>query len=155
MPAISKILVPIDFSPHSAEATSWAVDLARRYDATVTLLHVFQPFAIALPDNLSVSSGGRLAEVLAAADEALAQAQADLAETQQVSARTRLRHGQPVVEIVEQAREGGYDLIVMGTHGRTGLEHALLGSVAEKVVRKAACPVLTVRAATHGDAHPA
>ncbi|HWM86759.1 MAG TPA: universal stress protein, partial [Kofleriaceae bacterium] len=58
---------------------------------------------------------------------------------------TNISQGVPFAEVVREAREGGFDLIVMGTHGRTGLRHALIGSVAEKVVRKAPCPVLTVR----------
>ena len=154
MPALRKILVPIDFSAHSADATAWAADLARRYDASVTLVHVYQPVSMALPEGYVLMSANALADLLTELDAALAQARKDLEATERVTAETMLLQGVPFAEIVQFARDGHYDLIVMGTHGRTGFKHALLGSVAEKVVRKAPCPVLTIRAAGHTFEHP-
>ena len=154
MPPLRKILVPIDFSAYSADATAWAADLARRYDASVTLVHVYQPVSMALPEGYVLMSANALADLLTELDAALAQARKDLEATERVVAETMLLQGVPFAEIVQFARDGHYDLIVMGTHGRTGFKHALLGSVAEKVVRKAPCPVLTIRAAGHVFEHP-
>jgi nucleotide-binding universal stress UspA family protein len=154
MRAIQKILVPIDFSPHAAEATAWAADLARRYDASLTLLHVLQPVAMALPEGYVLMSANALSDLMTELDRALARARKDVEATERISPETKLVQGAPFAEIVQFARDGGFDLIVMGTHGRTGLKHALLGSVTEKVVRKAPCPVLTVRLSGHDFVHP-
>jgi nucleotide-binding universal stress UspA family protein len=154
MTPIKKILVPTDFSVHSAEATAWAADLARRYDASVTLIHVYQPVSMALPEGYVLMSANALADLLSELDGALAKAKEDMAATERITPETMLLQGVPFAEIVQFAREGSYDLVVMGTHGRTGLRHALLGSVAEKVVRKAHCPVLTIRIPGHTFEHP-
>lgn len=155
MPQIRKILVPIDFSPHSAEATSWAADLARRYDATIKLVHVYQPVTMVLPEGYVLKSASALAELMHSLDQALADAKSDLERTAPgLTIDAELLQGAPFAEVVRHAREHGFDLIVLGTHGRTGLRHALLGSVAEKVVRKAPCPVLTVRLSGHTFEHP-
>lgn len=144
---IRKILVPIDFSAHSREAQKWAADLARRYDATLTLLHVYQPISYALPEGYVLPSANLLADLEVSLGRALDEAKKEL--EQDVRVDTALVQGVPFAEIVRFAREGSYDLIALSTHGRTGLRHALLGSVAEKVVRKASCPVLTVRPHGH------
>ena len=154
MRAIQKILVPIDFSPHAAEATAWAADLARRYDASLTLLHVLQPVAMALPEGYVLMSANALSDLMTEIDRALAQARKDVEATERIRPETKLIQGVPFAEIIQFARDGAFDLIVMGTHGRTGLKHALLGSVSEKVVRKAPCPVLTVRMSGHDFVHP-
>jgi len=154
MRAIHKILVPTDFSAHSAEATAWAADLARRYDASLTLIHVYQPVSMALPEGYVLMSPNGLADLLSELDTALDRARKDLERDERITPETMLLQGVPFAEIVGFARDGGYDLIVMGTHGRTGLKHALMGSVAEKVVRKAPCPVLTVRLPAQAFEHP-
>src|SRR5690606_35700405 len=154
MRAIHKILVPTDFSAHSAEATAWAADLARRYDASLTLIHVYQPASMALPEGYVLMSPHGLADLLSELDTALDRARKDLERDERITPETMLLQGVPFAEIVGFARDGGYDLIVMGTHGRTGLKHALMGSVAEKVVRKAPCPVLTVRLPAQAFEHP-
>lgn len=155
MHPIRKILVPVDFSANAKEALAWAADLARRYDAAVTLAHVYQPISMTLPDGFVLSSAPALVDLLNQLDRALADARRDLTDVAPgIKVDTQLLQGVPFAEIVRFAREGGYDLVVMGTHGRTGLKHALLGSVAEKVVRKAPCPVLTIRTAEHKFEHP-
>jgi universal stress protein A len=155
MPEIRRILVPTDFSPHSNEATAWAADLAGRYGASIMLVHVYQPVSMILPEGFVLKSADEIATLLHSLDSALAEARAQLARIAPgVAIDSALLQGSPFAEIVRHAREGGYDLIVIGTHGRTGLRHALLGSVAEKVVRKAPCPVLTVRLAGHEFEHP-
>jgi nucleotide-binding universal stress UspA family protein len=146
---IRKILVPTDFSAHSKEAQAWASDLAKRYDATLTLLHVYQPISYALPEGYVLPSANLLADLEVNLGRSLDEAGKQLAESTGVKVDTSLLQGVPFAEIIRFAREGSYELIVLSTHGRTGLRHALLGSVAEKVVRKAPCPVLTVRPHGH------
>jgi nucleotide-binding universal stress UspA family protein len=155
MKPIRRILVPIDFSPHSAEAVAWAADLGRRYDAALELVHVHPPLSVALPEGYILQSPDQLARLLGQIDAALDEQKAFLErEAPGIPVATRILQGTPFVEIVRYARETDADLIVMGSHGRTGLAHALLGSVAEKVVRKAHCPVLTVRLEGHTFEHP-
>jgi universal stress protein A len=154
MPAIQKILVPVDFSEHSREAIRYACDLAERYGAALTLLHVLQlPPPPAGPDGallFEAQSFDALREPLEQQLRLLAQELTARGST----ADSRLALGRPASEIVRVAAEGGYDLVVMGTHGRTGLGRALLGSVAERVVRRARCPVLTVRTTPREPQHP-
>jgi nucleotide-binding universal stress UspA family protein len=146
---IRKILVPLDFSALSKEALLWAIDLARRYDASLTLLHVYQPISFALPEGYVLPTPSVLADLEVSLGKALDDARRDVEEKSGMRVDTKLLQGAPFAEIVRLAREGSYDLIVLSTHGRTGIRHALLGSVAEKVVRKAQCPVLTVRPPGH------
>jgi nucleotide-binding universal stress UspA family protein len=146
---IRKILVPTDFSAHSKEAQAWAAELARRYDASLTLVHVYQPISYALPEGYVLPSANLLADLEVSLGRALDDAKKQLEASSGLRVDTALMQGVPFAEIVRFAREGSYDLIVLSTHGRTGLRHVLLGSVAEKVVRKAPCPVLTVRPAGH------
>jgi nucleotide-binding universal stress UspA family protein len=145
MMTIRKILVPVDFSAHSKESQVWASELAQRYDASLTLLHVYQPISYALPEGYVLPSASLLADLEVSLGKALDEAKTQLESTAGLRVDTALIQGVPFAEIVRFAREGAYDLIVLSTHGRTGIRHALLGSVAEKVVRKAPCPVLTVR----------
>jgi nucleotide-binding universal stress UspA family protein len=155
MKPIRKILVPTDFSDHSKEALAWAIDLARRFDARLTVAHAYQPVAMALPDGYVMQSAPSLATMLSDLEDALAKIKREAeAGGANVPIDTQLLQGPAFAEIVRFAREGSFDLIVIATHGRTGLKHALLGSVAEKVVRKAPCPVLTVRPAGHTFEHP-
>jgi nucleotide-binding universal stress UspA family protein len=139
---IAKILVPIDFSPHSRKALNYAMGLARQFGSEVTLLHVmeqvFYPRDWAYPFTI-VDFPARC-KVLMKELKALAQ-------RYRAKIRTVVLLGRPWEEIVDVAKEEKTDLIVIGTHGYTGLKHALVGSIAEKVVRQAPCPVLTVRAA--------
>ncbi|MGH8568216.1 MAG: universal stress protein [Gammaproteobacteria bacterium] len=142
MLAIHRILCPVDFSEPSARALEYALALAERLGAQVDVLHVFQfpTFAVEdgavalppyLPENLSQRLRERLEQFVIEKAGAGSKATAHVLE------------GVPYVAIMEAAK--GQDLIVMGTHGRTGLSHLLLGSVAERVVRGSEVPVLTIR----------
>lgn len=145
---IRKILVPLDFSALSKEALPWAIDLARRHDASITLVHVYQPISFALPEGYVLPAPSALADLEVSLGKSLDDARRDV-EKSGLRVDTKIVQGVPFAEIVRLAREGSYDLVVLSTHGRTGIRHALLGSVAEKVVRKAQCPVLTVRPPGH------
>lgn len=154
MPPFRKILVPIDFSPQAAEALRVAGEMARLFDAPLTVMTVFQPAIYPLPEGVVLPSPTAHSDALAKTSELLERAAAQATEASGMPVETKLAQGVPFVEIVGFARSGGFDLIVMGTHGRTGLGHALLGSVAEKVVRKAPCAVLTLRSPDHKFKHP-
>ena len=132
MAALRSILVPADGSPPSLSALAHAVALAEESDARIDVVHV-EVSTLLSPENRD--------EDEAALDAAIEQARAELGE--RVSHRTL--SGDPLRTIIEVASSGDYDLVVVGTHGRIGRLHALLGSVAEGVVRNAPCPVLTVR----------
>lgn len=140
------ILVPYDFSEHSAAALATAVDLARRLRSDLTLLHVVYAPVVAYP--VAGAAGGPAVpqvELRIAAEEALAGVAQDIKDAPgQVD--TRVVEAVNLAEAIRLvAEELRADLIVMGTHGRTGLAHAFLGSVTERALRTAPCPVLTVR----------
>jgi nucleotide-binding universal stress UspA family protein len=135
------ILVPVDFSACSEDAFLVACALARDYRAGLIILHVITPPPLVSP--------GELERVLQRPDGYRADLEGRLrlvyAADSLPGVTYCVQEGNPAVEILEAAREARCDLIVMGTHQRTGLGRMLLGSVAEQVVRKAACPVLTVK----------
>jgi nucleotide-binding universal stress UspA family protein len=147
MKPFKRIIAPTDFSPNSAEAVRYAADLSRRYEASLTVVHVYQPIAYAAHDGFEIRTPAQLTELLAEVDKGLANARDDAAAAGAVRVESKLLQGSVFEELMAFASDGAFDLIVMGTHGRTGLNHALLGSIAEKVVRRAPCPVLTVRLA--------
>ncbi|MBI5516624.1 MAG: universal stress protein [Deltaproteobacteria bacterium] len=144
------ILVPTDFSEGSRAALTMAGEIATRHGARVILLHVIDlppgldPGSMVRPEGSAVS----IPLVDMAREQALAWMEKDrvthLAKTEDVTVRVEL--GSPVVQtVLDVAQSVGADLIVVGTHGRTGLAHMVLGSVAEKIVRMADAPVLSVR----------
>lgn len=139
---LGRLLVPIDFSDCSLDALEYAVILAQRAKASLTLLHVLEPVSYGLdftfphPDKRE-----RIREELISRLKGLVSSLA----SDQVTADYLLRGGLPNDSILEAAKTGSADLIVMGTHGRRGLSHAMYGSVAESVLRQSHCPVLTVR----------
>lgn len=145
MKPFARILVPVDFSAHSAEATRVATDLARRYDATLTLMHVYDPLAYALPDGFTPFPPPESERLFEALEDQLAGARAHALEAGAPRVATKLLQGTVAAQITEYAALGDFDLVVMGTHGRTGLQHLVLGSIAESVVRTAPCPVLSVK----------
>jgi nucleotide-binding universal stress UspA family protein len=146
MITLDRILASTDFSDHSGQAVKYACELAKRFGAELRLLHVVQP-----PSSV-VAYGGPLPEQVLHPEPA-AQKELEILEVPDAKQIRRvvreIQLGPPFVEIVRYAKANDVDLIVMGTHGRTGIVHALLGSVTEKVVRKAPCPVLTVRTKGH------
>ena len=147
MKPYKKILVPTDFSAHAEEALDTAIDLAGRYGASITLLHSFEPVIYAFPESSGIYQGLQLERVINDIDTALETKKQGVVARGVKDVHAIQKHGFPPTEIAEHAKAGGYDLIVMGTHGRRGISHVLMGSVAEHVVRIAPCAVLTVRAA--------
>jgi nucleotide-binding universal stress UspA family protein len=150
MSPFKKILVPLDFSAHSDEALDVACGMAEAFGASLTLVNVFSPPIYPTPEGAYVAMPVAYAEMLAANNKRLEETVVAVKRDHaNLDVECRLLEGVPFREIVGFARKHAFDLIVMGTHGRTGLKHVFLGSVAEKVVRKAPCAVLTVRLAGH------
>ena len=142
---IKKILVPIDFSDYSKSALKYAVNFCKNFNAEMILIYVVEP--VIYPPDFSM---GQIAipSVNAEWDERARQELDKLAKEEipdNVPVKTIIKTGKPFLEIIENAGELDVDLIIIATHGRTGVEHILFGSTAEKVVRKAPCPVLTLR----------
>jgi len=150
MPYIKRILVPTDFSSTSDLATGYAIDLARRYSASIHLVHVVEDmyFANAYPDGFFAELPALRARLIADAESRLGE-DANRCTAASVVVSTQVIDGRPARAIVQLAVDRVDDLIVMGTHGRSGVAHMLLGSVAEHVVRSAPCPVFTVRDTAH------
>lgn len=142
---IKKVLVPIDFSDYSKSALKYAVNFAKSFNAEIILVYVVEP--VIYPPDFSM---GQIAmpSINAewddrAKDELQKLAKSDITGAGNV--KTIIKTGKPFVEIIETAKEEDVDLIIIATHGHSGVEHILFGSTAEKVVRKAPCPVLTLR----------
>ena len=139
-----KILCAVDFSEFTDETMEYAVDIAKKFQSELHLLHVipninyFTPYESFLtPENLVAIERNIESEV-----------EKDFEKIMQkidVQATKVVKSGVIFAEIIDYAKAESIDLIVMGTHGRSAIEHMLMGSVAEKVVRKANCPVLTIR----------
>jgi nucleotide-binding universal stress UspA family protein len=140
-----RILCPVDFSDASKAALETAADLAKRQGATLTLLHAYPVPGYTFPDGSFVASSKMLEELAEAAKAHLDEWKTLATKLGVAGVEAVTAVGEPAAEIVAYAKEKGADLVVVGTHGRTGLTHALMGSVAERVVRRAPCPVLTVR----------
>ena len=136
-------LVPIDFSEYADHALAYAIRLASTLDAQLTLLHVMQPLPMAGVDMGVTLPATYLQEVEAEVQRSMEAALARVTAAGLIGECVVL-YGVPFQEIIDTAKARQVDLIIMGTHGRTGLLHVLLGSVAEKVVR-APCSVLVVR----------
>jgi len=148
---LKKILVPTDFSEFSQAAIRYGQELATRYQAELHLIHVLEMHPSLTPTfELGLALPSQIQESRAAAEETLAKLPADTS----VACVRAVLEGKPVVEILRYAREKEIDLLVATTHGRTGLAHVLMGSVAENLVRMATCPVLTVRPNQHGFVMP-
>jgi nucleotide-binding universal stress UspA family protein len=142
---LTELLVPVDFSPHSAMAFEHAIELAKRLASKIHLVHAY-PIAVAAvyPEPLLLPSGV-IADLQRTAHAQLTPLQKRLAELG-IPYDTHVCPGSPDAVILEVADALPADLIVMGTRGLTGLQHVMLGSVAERIVRLARCPVMTVKA---------
>jgi universal stress protein A len=151
---LRKILAPVDFSEYSAKALDYVRAFACQFDAEVVLVHVVEPTVI--PDNFGIvpPSYDEMSAVLArSAGERLAR----LAEEAALKAgrvQTLVRTGRAPWEVVQLASEIEADLIIITTHGYSGLKRVLMGSTAELIVRHAPCPVLTVRSPEHDFVRP-
>jgi universal stress protein A len=133
-----KILCPVDYSSESRAALRVAIDLCRRFGASLALLHVRD------------RAGPRIAPPEEAQAGTLADFRRDAEEAGVAPVAAEEVDGDPRVDIASRAASGGYDLVVMGTHGRTGRDRALVGSVAESTVRSTRCPVLVVHPGWQG-----
>jgi len=140
-----RICCPVDFSDASRAALEVAADLAKRTAAQLTVLHAYPIPGYTFPDGSVVASPVMMQEVAEGAERHLEAWRKDAEGLGAAGVKAETVVGEPAREIVEFARVNGVDLLVLGTHGRTGLEHALLGSVVERVLRKAPCAVLSVR----------
>lgn len=145
MNTISRILVPIDFLPHSAEAVRRALDIARRFSAEVVLLHVYQPAEYPMSAGDVVYDERQLERVTQQVRDRLDAVCREVDPIGRLGVSTRVLQGTPEHAIVEAASSEPFDLIVMGTHGRTGVDRIVSGSIAEHVMRLAPCAVLTVK----------
>jgi nucleotide-binding universal stress UspA family protein len=146
MAPFHKILVPTDFSAHSGEAIRIAAAMSHAMHSPLVLLAVYQPPSMPLPDGAVLPIPMDVGVDVARANSQLQEAELAATAAGAIAVSSSLRQGGAVDEILAHAKEEGIDLIVMGTHGRTGLKHVLLGSVAEKIVRHSPCAVLTVHA---------
>jgi nucleotide-binding universal stress UspA family protein len=147
-PTLNRILVPTDFSETADAALTYAKDLATKIGASLHLVHVFtDPYAVAAgaPEVYAPVPAETRQRALDEARERLFE-RLDASEEQRFRGTRGIVRGLTAPQIVDYATNQEIDLIVMGTHGRRGMAHLLLGSVAEHVVRIAGCPVLTVRA---------
>jgi nucleotide-binding universal stress UspA family protein len=146
MKEIRRILAPTDFSPYSDEGLRYAAFLAERFGAEVLVFHVILPEEMKAKEALPAPSG-YADEIYQTTREDTMKHFLQVVGKGQDGLRVKalVTSGAPFVEIIRKAREERCDLIVMATHGRTGLSHILMGSVAEKVVRMADCPVVTIR----------
>ncbi|MDP3831347.1 MAG: universal stress protein [Ignavibacteriaceae bacterium] len=142
---INKILVPVDFSDYSRPALLYSSELAEVFGAELILIHIIEP--VIYPPDFSM---GQIAlppltiDIDTAATEELEKLiKTELPGT--IKTKILVRTGKPFVEIVDAAAEENVDLIIISSHGRTGVEHILFGSTADKVVQKSPCPVLTLR----------
>jgi len=145
MLALKKIILATDFSENAEHAMSYARDLASTFGAEIDLVHVHQPpvytgafayGAIEMPPDFAEETRRLLSARLQEQRDKLGSG---------IEVKTTLKEGVPFKELIHHAAENDVDMIIMSTHGHTGLKHVLLGSTAERVVREAPCPVLTVR----------
>jgi nucleotide-binding universal stress UspA family protein len=141
-----KLLVPTDFGTGSQAALDEAIELARVFGAEIVLLHAYEIPVIGFPDGTLVATADLASRILDGAREGLDRLVRDNG-ARGVKLHAVIKQGEPWRMINDAVGEHGIDLVVMSTHGRRGLPRALLGSVAEKVVRTASCPVMTVRGA--------
>jgi nucleotide-binding universal stress UspA family protein len=150
MDLVKSILVPIDFSDYSRSALKYAVEIAKFFKAKMCLIYVIEP--IVYPSDFSMGQ----VSIPAIDHDSFNRSQEELKKLADeeigstVEVEVIIKSGKPFVEINECASEKDIDLIIIATHGNTGVEHLLFGSTAEKVVRKAPCPVLTLREPVKG-----
>ena len=141
---VRRVLVPVDFSDHAEPVIEWASHLAQEHDAEILLLHAYH-----LPVEFQQLEGAYLPQdfwesVKAEAENNLEQYAVKIRKAG-IQVTVLVHEGYPATVIEDEAVEQQADLIVIGTHGLSGLKHMLLGSIAERVVQKAPCPVLTVK----------
>ncbi len=152
---IKKVVHPTDFSDNSKEALQYAIAICEWHKAELILLHVCEVLEFAPPEYYmdKDEASRQLQERVDAAKNELERIAGEHRKDG-LHVTALVATGKPFVEIIRTAKEQNADMIVLGTHGRTGLAHILIGSTAEKVVRKAPCPVLTIRPSKHKYVEP-
>lgn len=145
MVTIKKILCPVDYSVCSSEAMKYAAHIAGGEEAKLYLMHVVDIRTFGHESPLDFEVPKPTPETVERIRKELQENLVHERDGKKVEVEAIVVVGKPVEEILRAAKEKGVDMIVMGTHGRTGLPHVIIGSVAENVVRNAPCPVLTVR----------
>ena len=146
---LRKVLVPTDFSESARHALTYGISFAREYEAELTLLHVVENLTVGYASDLfPVPMAEVFQEISGYAKAELAKLAAE-ARKKDVAVVEQVVQGKPSAEIIRFAQETEVDMIVLGTHGKGMLDQALFGSTTERVVRRAPCPVLTVRLAEH------
>lgn len=145
---LKKILYPTDFSEYAANARPYAIELAKKFGAEVAIINVLMSPSYAVSPEFAVDLTKIQKDMQAAAESNLNEVR-KIFEKEGIPTRTILEIGSPFAEIVGTAQKEQTDLIIMATHGHGAVKHMLLGSTAERVVRKAPCPVLTIRHPEH------
>ncbi|MBM4054612.1 MAG: universal stress protein [Planctomycetes bacterium] len=146
---VKKILLPTDFSPCAKHALQYALSLATLFKAKLYILYVVPKM------NISISAGGIMYPAFKIYEDLEEKAKVKMRHLipkrffEQIEVKNIIVRGTPYVEIVKIAKKHDIDLITIATHGRTGIAHTLIGSTAERVVRKAPCPVLTIKHPEH------
>lgn len=145
---LKRILVPVDFSENSKKSLRYAIPLAAQFKASITVIYVVEPAVFPSDFGFGQMSFPDVEkEMYEKAEQELNDLIKDLKSN--VVLKAEVKSGIPFVEVTSYADQENIDLIVLATHGRTGVEHILFGSTAEKIIRKAPCPVLVVRAEEH------
>ncbi len=147
MTDFKSLMIPHDFSPHARAALEIGTQLAQKLDGNISLVHIIQPpaYAYGYPAPAGTGTAVALPNLLELQEQAR-KSLGEIAEEMAPPARVEVVEGNNISEALCQAADRlKADLIIMGTHGRTGLAHAFIGSVAERTLRSAPCPVLTVR----------
>ena len=147
--AIRSILVPIDFSAHSRAALRYAIPLAEQFGASLRLIYVVEPTIYPADLGFGQVVYPNIEEELEEKGAAELKSIIDKDIPEGVKASSQVRTGKPHQEILLEAEDQRSDLIVIATHGHTGVEHMLFGSTAERIVRNAKCPVMTIRPAVN------
>lgn len=142
-----KILVPVDFSEYTDHILGFAVEIAQKFGSSLHLLHVIPNMDYFTPYESFMAADNMVEVQKGIEGEVEKDLQKVAAKITGVAVTNAVRTGVAFIEVIDYVRSEGISLVVMGTHGRGGFEHILMGSVAEKVVRRSPCPVLTIRPA--------
>lgn len=143
--SLQHILIPIDFSENSKKALRYAIPLAEQFGASITLINIIEPTVFPSDFGFGQMSFPDVEQELVTKSRQELEAIVDGVSTK-AKITTVVKTGIPFVEVTNFADDEQFDLIIVATHGRTGVEHILFGSTAEKIIRKAPCPALVVRA---------
>lgn len=144
---LKRLLVPLDFSDHSRKALDYAVKFAEQFGAELTIVHVVTPVIYA--EGMVLPAAMENIDQLTREEAAKSLDKLRAGIDPRIEVTTEIRIGTPYAEVLEAAKESETDLLVITTHGYTGLKHFLMGSTAEKLVRHAPCPVMIVRDKEH------